>query len=115
MSKFNVGDRVRFNDRCANYDSEVIVGSGDMGTITDISVGGYVTIELDSPEYITVQERDIQIVEPYNRKNAFLLELKELMSKYHAHFEVDFATQATYLIIGKERYPFLAPKSIDKE
>ena len=46
--KFNVGDRVRFNDRCVNYDSEVIVGSGDMGTITDISAGGYVTVELDS-------------------------------------------------------------------
>lgn len=86
-SKFKKGDRVRFNDRCVNYDSEVIVGDGDMGTITDISAGGYVTIELDSPEYITVQERDIQIVEPYDPKTAFLTELKGLLEKYEAAIE----------------------------
>lgn len=51
--------------------------------------------------------------EPIDNKTAFLSELKGLLVKYHARFEVDFSSQTTHLIIGEERYPYLAPKWIE--
>ncbi len=97
--KFNVGDRVRSKFY------------GIVGSVIDVDTDGYI-INPDHAEEMWIAEDD---AEAYDRKTAFLSELKELMSKYHAHFEVDFATQATYLIVGKERYPYLVPNYIEKE
>lgn len=97
--KFKAGDRVRLK-KSGTIASVVIAKDGWIAYDENRRIGGACPME---------------DVEPIDPKTAFLSELKELMSKYHAHFEVDFATQATYLIIGKERYPYLVPKYIEKE
>ncbi len=111
-SKFKVGDRVRLLE---DYDNEyVCADKGDCGTVVKVDRNFY-TVNLDSPEQIYVHCSDIERIEPIDPKTAFLSELKDLMDKYNAHFEVNFSTQATYLIVGEERYPYLAPKWIEKE
>lgn len=87
--KIKVGDRVRFKKICINCDEDVRVAEGDYGTV--VSVGSPliknsndIGIELDVPQYISVYSKDVELVEPIEPRTAFLQELKELLSKYHA-------------------------------
>lgn len=114
---FKVGDRVRIvADVKQSYN--MWVEKGDTGVIVDGKpAAGFQCVKIDGCAgmgYVCVESKYLETDATYDCKTAFLSELKELMSKYHAHFEVDFATQATYLVIGKERYPYLVPKYIEK-
>lgn len=109
--KFNIGDRVRFKGDYLQY-VEDAVSNGREYLITDV---GHDSSEVTLHCPVFIDNDDLELVEPCDPKTAFLSELKELMDKYHARFEVDFTTQATYLIIGKERYPYLVPKWIEKK
>jgi|GEM_PF-5723553 hypothetical protein len=103
--KFNAGDRVMCTD------------NGKIGVVTEIDNDGFGCVVLfDDGEdtWIGCDMLELSEEPPYDPKTAFLSELKKLMDKYHARFEVNFTSQATYLIIGKERYPYLVPKWIEK-
>ncbi len=74
MSKFNVGDRVRSKFY------------GVVGTVIDVDTDGYI-INPDHVEEMWIAEDD---AEAYDRKTAFLSELKGLLDKYNAKIAVDF-------------------------
>lgn len=98
QKKFNVGDRVRIiGDSTKTEHTIKKITEGYYWLETDAFIGG---IWLEK-------------IEPTDPKTAFLSELKGLLEKYHARFEVDFSSQTTHLIIGDKRYPYLAPKWIE--
>lgn len=85
MSKFNVGDRVRLVENSPQYQlheewqgKEAVIDGvyNENGLIIYKLVFGY------KPDYEAAQERDIELVAPYDPKTAFLTELKGLLEKY---------------------------------
>ncbi|MCM1068203.1 MAG: hypothetical protein NC418_11580 [Muribaculaceae bacterium] len=76
--KIKVGDRVRITSFCVKYEIEPIYGT--VVSIEDYGIG----VELDTPELLYLDARDIEVVPPIDPRTAFLQELKELLSKYNA-------------------------------
>lgn len=113
-NKFKVGDRVRLNPettqglgyRDFRGKDAVIINAYPHKDLYEISIG-------NKPISTSAKSNELVMVEPYDPKTAFLSELKGLLGKYHARFEVDFSSQTTHLIIGDKRYPYLAPKWIE--
>ncbi len=117
-SKFKVGDRVRVvTDVEQPY--YMWVEKGDAGVIVEGSpVKGFECVKIDGcadMDYVCVESKYLETDATYDPKTAFLSELKGLLVKYHARFEVDFSSQTTHLIIGDKCYPYLAPKWIEDE
>lgn len=85
MSKYNVGDRVRLLANSPQYQlhkewqgKEAMIDAvyDENGLIIYKLIFGY------KPDYEVAQERDIELVAPYDPKTAFLTELKGLLKKY---------------------------------
>lgn len=88
MSKFKVGDRVRFKNDCYDYGGDDTCASkGDHGSVVAVDDED-ITIKLDAPSYITTEPSNLDIVEPTDRKTAFLAELKELLIRHNAMIEI---------------------------
>lgn len=112
--KLKKGDKVRMRRTvCFDY---ITFEKGCVGEVSaDEDNKGFCRIRMKNAESGEMTEHFICAcnLEPIDSKTAFLSELKELLNKYHARFEVDFSSQTTHLIIGDKRYPYLAPKWIE--
>lgn len=91
-NKFKVGDRVRAKD--AKYELHFDCGN-DVGIVTHSDIGVVKGKSYLGDDFIEVafcdgwvrddfSEDELELVEPYNPKAAFLSELKELLAKYGA-------------------------------
>lgn len=78
--KFNIGDRVRFKGDYLQY-VEDAVSNGREYLITDV---GYDSSEVTLHCPVFIDNDDLVLVEPVDRKTAFLSELKGLLEKYGA-------------------------------
>lgn len=91
MSKFKVGDRVRFKEPTFG-DAEIRVETGDYGIVTKVSEY-FVSVKpklQHDPSILVVAPDGIEIAEPTDRKAAFLEELRALLGKYDAMINVNW-------------------------
>lgn len=89
--KLKVGDRVRLKEyyefTCANELTYIDVD--EVGIVKAVH-GGYIEIDFsDMPVWLEFHEDEIELVESYDPKTAFLSELKGLLEKYGAKMSAD--------------------------
>lgn len=125
---FNRGDRVRLKKyldiTCAGQLTDI--GPDDIGEIVVDSWGGYVKVDYPClPVIMEFHVSEIELVEKYDRKTAFLRDLQDCLKKHGAYFnayhseedrlvvELHWATD--YLIIGPQDDIYINEKWINEE
>lgn len=78
--EFNVGDRVRTTE------SLMYLPANITGVIVSKQVDGRFKVQIDEEEdlYAFYYPKQLELIEPYDSKTAFLSELKGLLEKYDA-------------------------------
>lgn len=91
QNEFKQGDKVA-TKKCYDisiYGCSTTIPIGEEGEIEDIYGDELYVYFSGYSVYLTIPVSDVELIQPLDRKTAFLTELRELMRRYNAFFSVD--------------------------
>lgn len=107
--KFNIGDRVRFKGDYLQYVEDAVSNGGEY-LITDV---GHDSSEVTLHCPVFIDNDDLELVEPYDPKTAFLSDLAAVLRKHNAVMDIAFGDKCVGIMITIPNEKLLLPISTE--